>query len=143
MSLGDIRISSSEIRRRITSGLSLEAAEMLGRVHSFKVTRKGDAFFTDEELALPPLGMKFRTAVFEDLPDFENFDEYDSIFWVEEPLEGHSIARGEKGVLFAVRPGSRPGLRFTGPSCSVILLCVLSQPMLRCSQLRRLPSLGG
>ena len=91
MSMGDIRISSSEIRRRISSAQPLEAAEMLGRVHSFKAVRSGNSFFVDQDLALPPAGMKFRTAVFDELPDFEKFDEYDSIFWLEQTLEGYSI----------------------------------------------------
>lgn len=91
MSMGDIRISSSEIRRRIASGQSLEAAEMLGRVHSFKAAGSGGSYLADEDLALPPAGMKFKTAVFADLPDFASFDEYDFIFWLEQSRDGYVI----------------------------------------------------
>lgn len=63
-----VRISSSEIRRRISSGDPIGAAEMLGRMHAFKVRAEGGRFVPERGYVLPPAGFCFKTVLTERLP---------------------------------------------------------------------------
>lgn len=63
-----VRISSSEIRRRIAAGDPIGAAEMLGRMHAFRVRRSGGRLEPERGFALPPAGFTFRSAIISQLP---------------------------------------------------------------------------
>ncbi len=65
---GGVRISSSEIRRRISSGDPAGAAEMLGRMHAFRVSASGGRLEPERGYVLPPAGLRFRTALLAELP---------------------------------------------------------------------------
>lgn len=97
---GGIRISSTEIRRRIAAGEPQEAAEMLGRWHFFKLRREGAMLIPEDGIELPPTGIEFRTAVFTRMPVTEGeFEGFDGSFVLS--AEGSSI----KIKLSGIEPG--------------------------------------
>ncbi len=63
-----VRISSSEIRRRIASGDPCGAADMLGRMHAFRVRLDKGLPVPEKGYVLPPAGLKFRTTLLSALP---------------------------------------------------------------------------
>ena len=63
-----IRISSSEIRRRISSGEPSGASQMLGRMHAFRVRAVNGLLVPEPGYVLPPAGFRFSTALTETLP---------------------------------------------------------------------------
>ena len=65
---GGVRISSSEIRRRISSGDPTGASEMLGRTHAFRVRAENGRFAPESGYVMPPNGFRFKAALADTLP---------------------------------------------------------------------------
>ncbi|HOA15555.1 MAG TPA: FAD synthetase family protein [Bacillota bacterium] len=108
-----IRISSTEIRRRIAAGEPKAAAEMLGRWHFIKVRREGALLLPVGGIELPPADMRFYTKVFSHMPviegPFEGFDACFAISYDGTSPEVRLCATGTEGpdrgsyVLFGPR----------------------------------------
>lgn len=75
--MSGVRISSSEIRRRIASGDSTGAAMMLGRMHAFRTRLDKGLLVPERGYVLPPVGLRFRTALLSELPLDEDIPELD------------------------------------------------------------------
>lgn len=95
---GGIRISSTEIRRRIAAGEPQEAADMLGRWHFFKLRRKDAMLMPEDGIELPPAGIEFRTAVFPEMPVIEGtFKGFDCSFVLSAGGSGVEIELSSMG----------------------------------------------
>lgn len=97
MSMAGVRISSSEIRRRISLGLVKETGEMLGREHFLKAYARRGALEPDLAIELPPVGMRFYGRVRHTMPPYFEEAAYDSKFWIEEMEQG-TVIRSEIDV---------------------------------------------
>ena len=110
---GGIRISSTEIRRRIAAGEPGEAAEMLGRWHFFKLRRAGALLLPEGGIELPPADMRFSTKLFTQMPVIEGqFEGFDATFTISDGstsqeirLSGTDVENAEGGfyILFGPR----------------------------------------
>lgn len=99
MSMAGVRISSSEIRRRISLGLVKETEDMLGREHFLKVYAKRGALELDPAIELPPLGMRFHGRIRYTMPPYFEEAAYDSIFWLEEVGQDTVVSMEEDIVI--------------------------------------------
>lgn len=100
---GGIRISSTDIRKRIASGQPEEAASMLGRVHFFKLQVLSGELVPLSGIELPPCDVAFKTALFENMPLLDSMEGLVDIFRLHAGKSGPRIELSAKIAKLATK----------------------------------------